>query len=81
MICYKRNAMFCSYSRQFSKDKSAFGSQTSNKSFCLDVIKKKHETSEVHFIVDIDSNKTNNNLSSLNINNFTFLEWQNILNE
>ena len=35
----------------------------------------------MHFIVDIDSNKTNNNLSSLNINNFTFLEWHNILNE
>ena len=81
VICYKRNAMFCSHRRQFSKDNSTFRSQTSNKSFCLDVIKKKHETSEVNFIVDIDSNKTNNNLSSLNINSFTFLEWHNILNE
>lgn len=53
VICYKRNAMFCSYCRQFSKGKSAFGSQTSNKSFRLDEIKKKRETSELHFIVDV----------------------------
>ena len=39
--------MFCSYCRQFSKDKSAFGSQKDNNSFCLDGIKK-HEISEAH---------------------------------
>ena len=53
VICYKRNAMLCSYRRQFSKDNFTFGSQTSNKSFRLDEIKKKHETSDVHFIVDV----------------------------
>ena len=53
VICYKRNAMFCSYRRQFSKDNFTFGSQTSIKSFCLDEMKKKHETSDVHFIVDV----------------------------
>ena len=36
----KENAMFCSYCRQFSKDKSAFGSQKGNNSFRLDGIKK-----------------------------------------
>ena len=53
VICYKRNAMFCSHRRQFSKDNSTFRSQTSNKSFRLDEIKKKNETSDVHFIVDV----------------------------
>ena len=53
VICYKRNAMFCSYRRQFSKDNFTFGSQTSIKSFRLDEMKKKHETSDVHFIVDV----------------------------
>jgi len=38
--------MFCSYCTQFSKDKSAFGSQKA-KSFRLDRIKK-HEISEAH---------------------------------
>ena len=39
--------MFCSYCRQISKDKSAFGSQKGNNSFRLDGIKK-HEISEAH---------------------------------
>ena len=43
----KENAMFCSYCRQFSKDKSAFGSEKGNNSFRLDGIKK-HEISEAH---------------------------------
>ena len=43
----KENAMFCSYCRQFSKDKSAFGSQKGNNTFHLDRIKK-HEISEAH---------------------------------
>ena len=43
----KENTMFCSCCRQFSKDKSAFGSQKGNNSFRLDGIKK-HEISEAH---------------------------------
>ena len=43
----KENAMFCSYCRQFLKDKSAFGSEKGNNSFRLDGIKK-HEISEAH---------------------------------
>jgi len=43
----KENAMFCSYCTQFSKDKSAIGSQKGNNSFRLDRIKK-HEISEGH---------------------------------
>ena len=39
--------MFCSYCRQFLKDKSAFESQKGNNSFRLDGIKK-HEMSEAH---------------------------------
>ena len=53
VICYKRNAMFCSYRRQFSKDKSAFGRQTSNKSFPLDDIKKIMKQVRCIFIVDV----------------------------
>ena len=79
MICYKRNAMSCSYCRQFSKDNSTFGSQKSNKRFCLDEMKKNMK--QVMCILLWTSSKTNNNLSSLIVNNFTFLEWHNILNE
>ena len=43
----KENAMFCSYCRQFSKDKSAFGSEKGNNSFRLDGIKK-HVISEAN---------------------------------
>ena len=43
----KENAMFCSYCKQFLKDKSAFESQNGNNSFRLDGIKK-HKISEAH---------------------------------
>ena len=32
----KENAMFSGYHRWFSKDKSPFGSQTGNSSFCME---------------------------------------------
>ena len=53
---YKRNAMFCSYRRQFSKDNFTFGSQTSNKSFRLDELKKNMK--QVMCILLWTSNKT-----------------------
>ena len=80
VICYKRNAMFCSHRRQFSKDNSTFRSQTSNKSFRLDEIKKKTWNKWCAFYCG-RLIKQYNNLSSLIVNNFTFLEWHNILNE
>ena len=44
-------------------------------------MKFKKNMKQVRCILLWTSNKTNNNLSILIVNNFTFLKWHNILNE